>query len=351
MNTLSFTALEVISLIGVVQCVYLLVHMSFRAGSFIRIVVPLAYFLVLGGGFFFDAGRSNLKDVIPNYEVIAWAFWAFSIPLSSLVIIQMSKIHEMPSFWSFIILLTVPAAFLFSKYFIGFFSASCAENWLCPDFYALLNISGAVAGALSLLLIWSHRTLFTDVLQQKAGKERYWLILSLILLNMALLAVIIVQHDSEYLGLIRTVLGLAFVYLVSTSLLRIYPNALSVSYRRPITQDVLKEDKDIAERILSLLTLDKIYHEPTYSRTDLAQELGVSEAVVSRVINSRFGKSFPQLLNEYRIEDSKRLLLDTDASIKVVAEEVGFNSLPSFNRSFKDIVGQSPSSYRSNIIK
>lgn len=351
MNTLSFTALEVVSLIGVVQCVYLLVHMSFRAGSVIRIIVPVAYFFVLGGAFFFDAARSNLGSFLTYYELIVWAFWALSIPLSALVIIQMSKIRELPSFWSFLIVLTVPLAFLFSKYFISSFSSACVENWMCPDFYALLNISGAIAGAFSLLLIWSHRTIFSDVLEQKAGKERYWLILSLILLNIALLAVIIVQHDSQYLGLVRTVLGLAFVYLVSTSLLRIYPNALSISYKRLVTEDVLNEDKDIAVKIQSLLTLDKIYHEPTYSRTDLAQELGISEAAVSRVINSHFGKSFPQLLNEYRIEDSKHLLLDTDASIKVIAEEVGFNSLPSFNRSFKDLVGQSPSGYRSNIIK
>lgn len=351
MSGLSFTALEVVSLIGLVQCVYLLVHVIFRSGSFVLTFVPVTYFLVLGCAFFFDAARSNLSQLSVYYEVLSWMLWAFCIPLSVLVIVQLSKINELPSALSFCVLLTVPVAFFFSQKLIGTFSSGCEQYLTCPEFYELLNISGAVAGALSLLVIWSHRNLFLDILQQKAGKERYWLILALIILNIALIAVILLNFDSDALNAIRTVLGLAFVYLVSTSLLRIYPNAFTVTYKRLLSEDALSEDKDIAEKIMSLLTLDKIYHESTYSRTDLAQELGISEAAVSRVIKNHFGKSFPKLLNEYRVEDSKHLLLDTDESIKVISQEVGFNSLPSFNRCFKEIVGQSPSSFRSNIIK
>lgn len=100
----------------------------------------------------------------------------------------------------------------------------------------------------------------------------------------------------------------------------------------------------LADKIAKLLELEKIYHEATYSRSDLAQELGVSEATVTRIIGQFFNKSFPQLLNERRIDDAKRLLLETEANIKTVAEEVGFNSLPSFNRVFKELAGISPSS-------
>lgn len=350
-NTLSFTVFEVFSFLGVVQSVYLIVHILFRTKSFKHVVVPVSYFLVLCMAFLFDTARSNFGEFISHYEIVVWFLWVLCIPLSVLVIIQMAKITELPSFYSFCALFTVPIAFLLSKYFSMSLNSSCEIYWKCTEFYELLNITGAVAGAISLLFIWSHRTLFSDVLKQKAGKERYWLILSLITLNVAFIAGFLLQYDSEYLVLLRTILGLAFIYLVSTSLLRIYPNALHISYKAPIRKDVVNNDKDIAEKIKQLLTLDKIYHEATYSRTDLAQELGISEANVSRVINVYFGKSFPQLLNEYRVEDSKHLLLDTDASIKVISEEVGFNSLPSFNRCFKDIVGQSPSSYRSNIIK
>jgi AraC-like DNA-binding protein len=92
-----------------------------------------------------------------------------------------------------------------------------------------------------------------------------------------------------------------------------------------------------------------VYQEPTYSRTDLARECDTSETIISRVINAHFGKSFPQLINEYRVEDAKQLLIQTSAPVKVIAGDVGFNSLASFNRVFKDTTGESPSKFRKNV--
>jgi AraC-like DNA-binding protein len=79
----------------------------------------------------------------------------------------------------------------------------------------------------------------------------------------------------------------------------------------------------------------------------LARELGISEARVSRLVSIAFEKSLPQVINERRIKDSLLLLDQTDAQISVVAEQVGFNSVPTFNRVFKDNMGISPSEYRS----
>ena len=56
MDQLRFTIPEMLSLIGVFQCVYILVYVLFRAGNISRVVLPLLYFLVLGVGFFLDFG-------------------------------------------------------------------------------------------------------------------------------------------------------------------------------------------------------------------------------------------------------------------------------------------------------
>jgi len=47
-----------------------------------------------------------------------------------------------------------------------------------------------------------------------------------------------------------------------------------------------------------------------------------------------------------RIEKAKSLLLEPHRRISEVAYEVGFQSLTHFNRVFREIVGQSPTSYR-----
>jgi len=357
MDSLQFTVPEVLSLIGVFQCVYLLVHIAFKAqsGSVIRIALPFVYFFVLGSAFFIDLARRFISDFSLHYDVFSWIAWTFVAPLSALLIIQMSQIRSLPSLRCWSILLVVPMA-LGCSYGAAYYSQGvCQGNDGCPDLYSWLNVTGVIAGAASLLMIWTRRTLFIDILGQKAGKERYWLILALIIVNVAFLGLTTLRSSGYDMSvdafLVRTILGLSFVYLVSTSLLRIYPVALFLPYQGKQDQDLSDVDIALAKRIEDLLELDKIYHEPTYSRSDLARELGISEGVVSRIINTHFCKSFPQLLNEHRIEDSKRLLLETRASIKVVSEEVGFNSVPSFNRVFKDVVGQSPSSYRKNVIK
>jgi AraC-like DNA-binding protein len=150
--------------------------------------------------------------------------------------------------------------------------------------------------------------------------------------------------DLNDMHLIRTFLGLGLVYIAGTSLFRIYPQAVQIVERAD--REMNPEEKTIAQRIEGLLALEKIYQEPHYTRADLARELKLPESVVSRVINAHFGKSFPRLLNEKRVEDATKLLTGTNLAIKAVAEQVGFNSTASFNRVFRDLTGQTPSTYR-----
>ncbi|MEM6781347.1 MAG: helix-turn-helix transcriptional regulator, partial [Pseudomonadota bacterium] len=63
-------------------------------------------------------------------------------------------------------------------------------------------------------------------------------------------------------------------------------------------------------------------------------------------VNMHFGKSVPNLLNDERVKDAQMLLIETQAAIKIIAQEAGFNSIASFNRVFKDITGSSPSEFR-----
>ena len=150
--------------------------------------------------------------------------------------------------------------------------------------------------------------------------------------------------DLEDTILIRTFLGLGLVYVAGTSLFRIYPQAVQIVERG--SREMNPEEKNIAQRIEGLLAMEKIYQEPHYTRADLARELELPESVVSKVINVHFGKSFPQLLNEKRVADATKLLTETTLAIKDVAEQVGFNSTASFNRVFRDLTGQTPSTYR-----
>ena len=46
------------------------------------------------------------------------------------------------------------------------------------------------------------------------------------------------------------------------------------------------------------------------------------------------------------MEKSKELLIKTDLSIEIIAQQVGFNSTQYYSKTFKEIVGISPNKYR-----
>ncbi len=341
MGQIQFTVPEILSLIGVTQCVYILVYMAMRAGRLSRAGLPIVYFSVLALAFFLDAAERELGGSFSHYFYLQWAAWFLGPPFSVLLIIQIAQISRTPASRHFWVLGLVPTAFM----------AAHASTALMQEIEAGLILSGVIAGCISLLAVWLQRDILASITAEKTGKERYWLILALIFTNIFFLGVMLFGLSfsgyAEEVQLARTVLGLGFVYLAGTSLFRIYPQAVRLS---DAGSDTLSPGEiEIALRIEGLMSLEKVYHEPAYSRADLARECGVSEASLSRVINLHFGKTFPQLMNEHRISDAKRMLLETDASVRTVAGEVGFNSLATFNRVFKELTGVTPGQFRQDI--
>ncbi len=349
LDQLRFSVPEILSLIGVAQCVYVLVYMMFRAGDIKRAMLPFAYFMVLGLAFFFDFAAEFIGDSTVYYGIFQWFVWFLGPPLSVLLIIQIAQIKQTPDLGNYWVLFLTPLAYG-GAVFMSLGDASCIFPGNCTVLYDWLIITGLIAGAISMLAIWGHRGMLEELYQEKTGKDRYWLILTLIFVNLFFLTMMLVSLSATVTQadaiLIRTFLGLGLVYLAGTSLFRIYPQSLTLVARGQ-KEDMSADELALAQRIERLLDYEKIYHEQAYGRAELARELKTPETVISKVINIHFGKSFPQLLNERRVEDAKRLLRETKASIKVIAEDVGFNSTASFNRVFRDLTGQTPSAYRS----
>lgn len=348
---IQFTVPEILSLIGVTQCVYILVYIAMRAGRLSRAGLPLVYFSVIALAFFVDAAERELGGSFTHYFYLQWAAWFLGPPLSVLLIIQIAQINRTPDIKHFWVLWLIPIAFAVAHAMTLSMEGCGAKTVICQETQTGLVLAGIIAGCISLLAIWLQRDIVTSITAEKTGKERYWLILALVFTNIFFLGVMFFGLSftgyGEEVQLVRTILGLGFVYLAGTSLFRIYPQAVRLSDAAPDT--LSPGDIEIARRIEGLMSLEKVYHEPAYSRADLARECGISEASLSRVINLHFGKTFPQLMNEHRIGDAKRMLRETDASVRTVAGEVGFNSLATFNRVFKELTGLTPGQFRQDL--
>ena len=91
--------------------------------------------------------------------------------------------------------------------------------------------------------------------------------------------------------------------------------------------------------------MDRGYAEPL-NIPALARVALVSEAHFIRTFQATFGETPHRYLQRRRVERAMYLLRATDRSVTDICFEVGFSSVGTFSRTFSDIVGKSPSSFR-----
>jgi AraC-like DNA-binding protein len=91
--------------------------------------------------------------------------------------------------------------------------------------------------------------------------------------------------------------------------------------------------------------MDRSYAEPL-EVSALASVALTSEAHFIKSFKQTFGETPHRYLQRRRLERAMALLRETDRPVTEVCLEVGFKSLGTFSRTFRRIVGMSPSSYR-----
>lgn len=79
---------------------------------------------------------------------------------------------------------------------------------------------------------------------------------------------------------------------------------------------------------------------------ELANEIDYNYSYLSQHFSKFTGISYTEYVNRFRIDEACRLLAHTNYTVLDIAHECGFDCLRSFNRSFKAIIGSSPSEYR-----
>jgi AraC-like DNA-binding protein len=92
--------------------------------------------------------------------------------------------------------------------------------------------------------------------------------------------------------------------------------------------------------------IDHHYFEEI-SAVDLAAKLQISTRHLNTIFKESFQITPMQYLAKVRIDLAKKLLIETDNDISSICFEVGFESLSTFYRAFKNLAGMSPNKYRS----
>jgi AraC-like DNA-binding protein/ligand-binding sensor protein len=128
-------------------------------------------------------------------------------------------------------------------------------------------------------------------------------------------------------------------------LLRIFAQHLSIVAHQLAFQCENAEPPSIA-RARQFITTN---HAEDLSLATVAKAVHMSTFYFCKQFKKATGHSFTDYLGRVRIEKAKERLLNPHARISEVAYEVGFQSLTHFNRVFKKLNGESPTTYRTGL--
>ena len=81
---------------------------------------------------------------------------------------------------------------------------------------------------------------------------------------------------------------------------------------------------------------------------DLAKQVSMTDVSFSRFIKKRTGNTFIDTMNEIRLGNATRMLIETTHSIAEISYNCGFNNISNFNRIFKKKKHCTPKEFREN---
>jgi len=112
----------------------------------------------------------------------------------------------------------------------------------------------------------------------------------------------------------------------------------------------VRDDGQLFKKIQAVISDMNEVCNPDFSLNRLTTLVGANTSYVSQVINSEYGKNFRTLINELRVREAQRRIIDAETfgnlTIQAIGESVGFSSQTTFNRTFKHVTGITPSVYQ-----
>jgi AraC-like DNA-binding protein len=80
----------------------------------------------------------------------------------------------------------------------------------------------------------------------------------------------------------------------------------------------------------------------------LASQSAINEFKLKKGFKQLFGKTVFSFLQEYRLNEAKKILTENEININEVCDIVGYKSVSHFSKIFKDYYGVNPIEIRKN---
>ncbi len=229
---------------------------------------------------------------------------------------------------------------------------------LLGSFINTLNTMSILFYSSYLLLFFKSRNKSTGVKIRGGTKKALWSITIFFggfsLVAFANLLIRLTQSNHPIiLDFVMALFISLFIYAIGylgfniPALIQVFDKKASALYSssRLSTEDA----HTLLSHLISHLEKHRPYLKEDYKIGQLARETNISSHHISEILNKYHEKSFSDLINEYRIEEAKKLLLSEGYRYKKVSAigfDVGYSSPSTFHSWFKKITGTSPASFQ-----
>ncbi len=181
---------------------------------------------------------------------------------------------------------------------------------------------------------------------RKLWKWNFYGIITLI--GFRLVLPIAIANGASYLHLFH--LASTIFIVGTTSFINRYGIENVISQKLLIKEESSNYEEEIKRRLDNVLKNERVYLITDLTIQELAAKMHMRSSDLSTFLSNKLRKNFNDVINEYRVDEVKRLITDpkTDpkATVMELAYKAGFNSKATFNRIFKQNTGHTPKEYR-----
>jgi AraC-like DNA-binding protein len=169
------------------------------------------------------------------------------------------------------------------------------------------------------------------------------------LFKKATLGVLYFTPDQEFTELLKGLMkakelrGVA-ILLEILDILSLDRNVRLISNDLLLNKYYFRYSKD--DRIEKICDYMSRHYNDRVTCREVANMISMSEPAFSRFFKLRTEKTFTRVLNEIRVANAQKLLLESDKNVNEIGKECGYNNLSHFNRQFKSINKMSPGEFR-----
>lgn len=222
------------------------------------------------------------------------------------------------------------------------------------------NISYIIASII--IVVYSNKKNKILILNNRNSTINNWLSFLIIgfiaiwIINLNSFATYMIVQKPKWCAYTASIFALsAFLFINSIMLLLLLkPEVYHIieKYRGSILNDESKIE--YLSKLNTFMMTKKPYLDPDMTLNEISNQLSLNPRIISQIINELYDNNIRSYINEFRIKESMKLLLDSNNRQKTILEilyEAGFNSKSVFNLQFKKYSGLTPQEFREKYFK